>query len=147
MRLVTQSSVAAGTVHTQYTQHTQTQTQTHEHKHLNKKCEKERAGSWHTQHKKQSTLSQPTPLKPHKTLYSKLGRLSVAIFADVCVQSQGVWYMVSGGAPTWDMEPPWKKACLSVGLEVGMSGGGDGMLGGRCRGNAMRTPSGRFWTI
>lgn len=29
------------------------------------------------------------------------------------------------------MEPPWIKEGLSVGLVVGISGGGEGMLGGR----------------
>lgn len=28
------------------------------------------------------------------------------------------------------MDPPWMKVGLSEGLDVGMSGGGDGMLGG-----------------
>lgn len=39
------------------------------------------------------------------------------------------------------------KVGLSEGLDVGMSGGGDGMLGGLWRANGTRIPSGRFWTI
>lgn len=39
------------------------------------------------------------------------------------------------------------KEGLSVGLVVGMSGGGEGMLGGRLgRLNVTRTPSGMVWT-
>lgn len=38
------------------------------------------------------------------------------------------------------------KEGLSVGLVVGMSGGGEGMLGGRMVLNVMRPPSGIFWT-
>lgn len=44
------------------------------------------------------------------------------------------------------MDPPWMKVGLSEGLDVGMSGGGDGMLGGLWRANGTRIPSGRFWT-
>ncbi len=48
---------------------------------------------------------------------------------------------------TWEMEPPWMKEGLSVGLVVGMSGGGEGMLGGRLGLlNVTRTPSGILWT-
>lgn len=44
---------------------------------------------------------------------------------------------------TWEMEPPWMKEGLSVGFVVGMSGGGEGMLGGRLGLlNVTRTPSG-----
>ncbi len=50
-------------------------------------------------------------------------------------------------SPTWEMEPPWMKEGLSVGLVVGMSGGGEGMLGGRLGLlNVTRTPSGILWT-
>lgn len=45
------------------------------------------------------------------------------------------------------MEPPWMKEGLSVGLVVGMSGGGEGMLGGRLGLlNVTRTPSAILWT-
>lgn len=45
------------------------------------------------------------------------------------------------------MEPPCKKEGLSVGLAVGMSGGGEGMFGGRLGLLiVIRTPSGIPWT-
>lgn len=48
---------------------------------------------------------------------------------------------------TWEMEPPWIKEGLSAGLVVGISGGGEGMFGGRLGLlNVTRTPSGILWT-
>ena len=48
---------------------------------------------------------------------------------------------------TWEMEPPWMKEGLSVCLEVGMRGGGAGMLGGRLCLNDTRTASGMSWAV
>lgn len=54
---------------------------------------------------------------------------------------------ITFGCFTWEMDPPWMKEGLSVGLVVGMSGGGEGMLAGRLgRLNVTRTPSGIPWT-
>lgn len=61
---------------------------------------------------------------------------------DLNMKTEDVSNMERPGRLTWEMEPPWMKEGLSVGLLVGMSGGGEGMLGGRlCLLNGRRTPS------
>lgn len=61
----------------------------------------------------------------------------------ICSKSAAAWsHSEQLQSLTREMEPPWMKEGLSVGLLVGMSGGGEGMLGGRVvRLNVTRTPS------
>lgn len=66
---------------------------------------------------------------------------------DSTLRQAGSFERITFGCFTWEMDPPWMNEGLSVGLVVGMSGGGEGMLAGRLgRLNVTRTPSGIPWT-